>query len=652
MTFTQERMKQLLGSMAAVAWLLRLGAYVCLGIGAVLLALILWMEFSGKAGRFGAFLRYGLLLVAAGIVALFSLSVTMPELSAIPRWVGTIGLFNFFIIALALFVGLGVLISDRLGVPVLALLVGFAIVIAFLDLNDNHVVTQVDAKNKGEWKSVSSEFPQWLQSRADLAAYQGEPYPVFIVSAAGGGLYAAQHAARFLARMQDHCPHFAQHIFAISGVSGGSVGAAVFASLVNTKVEKQVSTPRCTGFGEKSGALERDARAILGRDFLSPIVAATLFPDFLQRFVPTPIAEFDRGQVFDKALEAAWRKQLPGLPNPLAMPMTDLWDPKGHTPALVLNATHVSTGIRFAMAPFQPYRRDQKAIKLEWLQAHLQNSKYHPESSKHQDLKLSSAAGISARFPWVMPAATVVALKQNKDRKNTSLRLVDGGYFENSGAETAGDIIRFLDRLKSSTTQPFKVYMLVLTSYDSPLFGGDFNDETPFAEVTAPLHGLLSTRQARGDLSIVRTLDHLCPDLDNCESEKDDRGWHNKAKWIFATLNLRDSKIPLSWHLSEASHRFVGMHGGAPSDCGNAYHGIIPIWTTLPPDDPVNPPPPPPRVMAALNTANCAASIVCGQLANRKIAFSPTTGKMENYCGAWNTAGPALAPGVVPASDK
>ena len=127
MTFTQERMKLLLGSMAAVAWLLRLGAYVCLGMAAVLLALILWMEFSGKAGRFGAFLRYALLLAAAGIVALFSLSVTMPELSAIPRWVGTIGLFNFFIVALALFVGLGVLISDRFGVPVLALLVVFAI---------------------------------------------------------------------------------------------------------------------------------------------------------------------------------------------------------------------------------------------------------------------------------------------------------------------------------------------------------------------------------------------------------------------------------------------------------------------------------------------------------------------------------------------
>ena len=69
--------------------------------------------------------------------------------------------------------------------------------------------------------------------------------------------------------------------------------------------------------------------AILSRDYLSPIVAATLFPDFLQRFIPVAIPRFDRGQVLDTVLEAAWRKRFPDKPNPLAMPMMDLWDPKG-----------------------------------------------------------------------------------------------------------------------------------------------------------------------------------------------------------------------------------------------------------------------------------------------------------------------------------
>ena len=177
--------------------------------------------------------------------------------------------------------------------------------------------------------------------------------------------------------------------------------------------------------------------------------------------------------------------------------------------------------------------------------------------------------------------------------------------------------------------------MLVLTSHDNALFGGDFNDETPFAEITAPLRGLLSTRQARGDLSIVRTLDHLCPDLDNCNSEKDDRGWHNKAKWIFATLNLKRFKAPAKLALVRGQpqvrrtarrrperlrQRVSWSHTDLDGFAAGRAGGI---------------PPHPARVMAALNTANCAASIVCGQLANKKIAFSPTTGKMENYCDAW-----------------
>ena len=450
MTFTQERMKLLLGSMAAVAWLLRLGAYVCLGMAAVLLALILWMEFSGKAGRFGAFLRYALLLAAAGIVALFSLSVTMPELSAIPRWVGTIGLFNFFIVALALFVGLGVLISDRFGVPILALLVVFAIAIAFLDLNDNHVVPQMNAKNKGEWKSVSSEFPQWLQSRADLAAYQDEPYPVFIVSAAGGGLYAAQHAARFLARMQDHCPHFAQHIFAISGVSGGSVGAAVFASLVNAKVEKQ----------EIHAALHRFWRQARATGERRPCYSRQGFSishrcrDTVPRF-PSAVRAYSHcsvrsGAGFRQGPRGSLEKAVAWIGKPARDADDGSVGPKRTHAGSRAECDTCLHGQSVRDGAIPAISKTQKAIKLEWLQAHLQSSVYVATSGQ-ADIKLSSAAGISARFPWVMPAATVVTLKQSKDRKNTTLRLVDGGYFENSGADTAGDIIRFLDGLKGST---------------------------------------------------------------------------------------------------------------------------------------------------------------------------------------------------------
>ena len=656
-TATEDSLKELFGSMEAVVWVLWGGASICVALTAVLLAWMVRIDWRRRDAPFGAAGRTVLLVLAVAIFAFFTLTVTVPILSGVPRWVGTVALFNFFIIALTPLVGFAILINDRFGIPVLLILIALAVALSVLDVNDNHVVSQVESKESGKDKVAAEEFEKWIKSRADRTAYQTEPYPVFVVSAAGGGLYAAQHAARFLARIQDHCPHFAQHIFAISGVSGGSVGASVFASLVNTTVTKQETIPSCKGFDDglvrrlaktsrEGGPLEKDVNAILSRDFLAPIVAAALFPDFLQRFIPTPIAQFDRGQVLDTVLEAAWQKRFPSAPNPLANPMLDLWDPQGVTPALVLNATHIATGGRFAMAPFMPRRGDQTAVKLEWLQGHLQNSKLKETTKGIEDLKLSSAAGISARFPWIMPPATVNAKRQHIDRKNTILRLVDGGYFENSGTDTAADIIRAIESVKDSVP-PFKVYALVLTSYDNEIFGGNFNDETALGEFIAPIRGLLSTRQARGDVTIMRTLDYLCPDLENCSKKPDPgdtRGWHNKAKWIFATLNLRDSKLPLSWQLSEFSRRFIGLHGGNPVDCNSANDGIIPEWTGLPPKPA---PPDRPRVIAALNNANCAVSIVCGQLANRKLEFAPETGKKEDYCRSWDSAGPTL-PSVTP----
>ena len=45
-------------------------------------------------------------------------------------------------------------------------------------------------------------------------------------------MYAAYHPALSLARLTDQCPEFAHHLFGISSVSGGSLGAAVFAELL------------------------------------------------------------------------------------------------------------------------------------------------------------------------------------------------------------------------------------------------------------------------------------------------------------------------------------------------------------------------------------------------------------------------------------
>jgi hypothetical protein len=637
---TQWQLAELLAGMRQVSRSLHSAAMFFLLATLTMGALSLHPSFACKEpperSLLGTFMRSLVILACTGIVAIFSI-----YLIDLPRHLGTIAVFALFLITLTVFVGNLVYVEERFGLPVILTALLAALGFSVLDINDNHEVQPVESALKssdGRNKKVArDEFITWLQARRDAAEYMPGPYPVFIVSAAGGGLYAATYVAKFLARIQDHCPHFAQHIFAISGVSGGSVGGAVFASVAAQELPQQVEKPTCRDFGFEPGKVERKVDEILRKDYLSPIAAATLFPDFVQRFLPFTVRDFDRGQVLDAAFEAAWRELYPSknIRNPLEAPLQDLWDPNGVMPALLLNATQVGTGSRMVMAPFFPSPTALNMIKLEWLQGHIQANRTAPS----RDLKLSTSMGISARFPWIMPAATVRGWRDKAGKTERSMiRLVDGGYFENSGSDTAGDLIRLISGVGPQEGRDFKVYLLVLTGYENNLFNPDFDDQTALGEILSPIRTLLSTRQARADLTMMRTFDYLCPDLDNCRLKPDHRGrdqtrseWGNKALWIFATMNLRDFELPLSWHLSRYSRRFIDLHAGRPSDCGNAFNAEIPLWTDLQRSKRGGP-----RMLGAINATNCAASVVCGRLADRKLNWvSASENQMENYCTDW-----------------
>ena len=156
--------------------------------------------------------------------------------------------------------------------------------ILFGDLATAHRVRSVGPVVKSPLPDVGSEFLRWLETRKDRDKY--ESYPVFIVAAQGGGLYAAYHTARVLAVLQDECPTFAQHVFAISGVSGGSLGAAVFASAVKSISPEQTLEP-CREPGSSAQFLEFTDR-FLNRDFLSPLGFLAVIPNIAQRIAGLP----------------------------------------------------------------------------------------------------------------------------------------------------------------------------------------------------------------------------------------------------------------------------------------------------------------------------------------------------------------------------
>jgi len=171
----------------------------------------------------------------------------------------------------------------------------------------------------------------------------------------------------FLSRMQDLCPKFNNHIFAVSSVSGGSVGAATFLAALNSTTLNQANVsespcPQITSFLAHShdegdlyelGPLEAKIDSALSNDFVSPLVAGLLFPDFLQWFIPKAFGILDRARALEYTLESATDVfyQNPAE-NIVKASIQGYWKPEGALPALLMNATDTGTGKRIVIAPF------------------------------------------------------------------------------------------------------------------------------------------------------------------------------------------------------------------------------------------------------------------------------------------------------------
>lgn len=417
-------------------------------------------------------------------------------------------------------------------------------VFLFSYFNDNHPIRGRPGNFQGS--DFNQSFEQWRASRPDEGRY--DEYPVIIVSAEGGGIRAAYFTGITLARLVDRCPRIASHIFAISGVSGGSVGATVFAAAMKAD-PPDVHSDRCMPESGGIGKYERRVAAVLGEDHLSPLLARMYFPDFLQRFLPVPIDAFDRQRGLELSLEEAFSREF-GI-DLLALPFSQL-QPSSSTPGvpfLILNTTSVESGERIAIAPFKFLHQD---FTMLWSLAELE-----PDF----DPRASAAAGASARFPIVSPAGYV---PNGSDR-----RLVDGGYVDNSGAETVIEMVRSIsesypgtDRHKDGTDRHKTLQrsdLLLLHIGSTPeceLIAFVRQATTPtsarcrrvrhkrhqagLGEIFSPVQAMVAEREARMKLTLKRWEREV--------TRAQDRGEY----WTANRVQIYDQgvQVPLGWVLS------------------------------------------------------------------------------------------------------
>ncbi|MEG4351756.1 patatin-like phospholipase family protein [Microcoleus sp. LAD1_D5] len=422
--------------------------------------------------------------------------------------------------------------GKRTKIPGITILIGLMLVSSALNLNDNHRFQLISKREKSVLPTLESSFNQWLENRPDRAQFSNKPYPVYIAAAQGGGIYAAYHAATAFSKLTEYFPNFPQHVFAISGVSGGSLGASAFSSLV-----------KVGGISGKS--LSQTASKLFSSDLLTPLLTMGLFPDLVQRFIFFPIDDWDRARGLEVAFEKAWDKlSLPNPDNPLRKSFYEHWQPQGKAPALVLNTTVVETGDRLVISPFQINLPNKENIAID-----------EPDLN----LKLSTAAGLSARFPYFTPVGWY---QSSKDK--SKLHLADGGYFDNSGIPTALDIGRNLQQLPGYGTTFEIVYL--------SLIDGQFNEPTTqlksegLNELLSPVRALFSARESRSRSAVELSMFTVNDEIDARLKNDNKKRRKYKFRTLFLNKSGKDVKLPLGWLISKRSREFIDLQTPDPND--------------------------------------------------------------------------------------
>lgn len=414
---------------------------------------------------------------------------------------------------------------------------------------------------------VEDALDQWyaeaLRCR-DLTASSSpeEVAPMVLVAAPGGGARAAYWTAISMAGLSRNDPCAGNSVFAASGVSGGSVGLAVWS---------------VSEVDEVNAAIQR----LTGPDTLSANLATMLFRDMPMSLVGLNPRGVDRATV----TEDMWVERVPGLAADFHAERApgDGWDP-----LLLLNSVDLASGCKVLMTrldlaadrapltdptsqtlgcaatPRAANGKSVAALAAGTLEAHNFLSP-EPECDDpggadaldKPSLSVATAAHLSARFPFVSPTGRLYRCSDT-GQVLEQLYVADGGYLENTGIHTLlglwADIRPWVEENNQDSQGPSVVPIAVVVDnhYRSPAKakpGNKLNElNAPQQALGAVRRSLLGTETMEQQLTagftgnvpgLIQEDQHVSPDA---------------LRWfVIAPTTRPQIAAPLGWSLSDTA---------------------------------------------------------------------------------------------------
>ena len=388
------------------------------------------------------------------------------------------------------------------------------------------VCTKNDPDQKqGIYKSTHlKQLANWLSHRRDLDKWKGKAYPVYLIAAPGGGVYSSYHVALALARFAANKSNFLHHVYIASGVSGGSLGINVFLSL-NTDIKSD----NCIDISKQRPKFEKRLDNFFSIDFMRPIIRHGLYFDLPLKFLPlqiTPgwVPRPNRGGALAREFEKQARKHLYPTGSKLGWFDTDIvssWSPNSNLPAVIVNAVDVQHG----------------SVQMLHAKSFLYPSSDRPFHTfkLNRKVAISSAISIGSRFPIISPPATFIT----NDKFNA--QLVDGGYYENSGAGPLLAIVEDISKKDYKITINGQLHEIVLKILTFKMEKGKMkNRDRKKDELIVPVSTFLNARKRRGEETIAVLTDIV-----------------GEKNILVSTVSDCDDKLKLGWFLSKSSKKII-----------------------------------------------------------------------------------------------
>ena len=347
---------------------------------------------------------------------------------------GLMGPMAFVLLALGVLTGLSnlfTLVSIRRSFNVGIILLALAFIIG--QYREPYTVRLLDSADSPAFSkrpNIRTYLERWFDKRLPMVASQppGKSFPVYLVLSNGGASRAGKWTSSVLSHLQDTSSRdgdstsFKDHVLCVAGASGGTVGNVAFYSLLRAERNEEISPDEFSTHTE----------SFFETDFLTYTLARLLGPDIFRHLVPFNIPLYNRADALEDVLSQGSDDKL--LNAYFSKPITEVFDTTGALPLLFINTTQVDNGMPGVIS----------SARLENSQRQDVLSLVDSMRVRHGkgDMRLSTAAVLSSRFPYVSPAGKVF------DRY-----YVDGGYFDNSGAGVVLEFINELNQFLADTTR-------------------------------------------------------------------------------------------------------------------------------------------------------------------------------------------------------